>query len=377
MSVDSPKDKKSVSINPKRMIAARMDSGLSHKQLAKLAKVSDDLISRMEKGESVWIANAKRVADALNVTVDYLKTLGPPKTTNDKHSSDVMVEAKGNRISVHLTLDHKTTKAQLERKCKKAAHALYAAALLTDGFDDDDLDPRISSISFTMRLTPRDAKKFMNAFFDGKLEQFNIVSIALSDFSDAFNASVTPEQESETQRLQTSFIAEALDLHKKWLNGSKKGKTFYYPDADLIRANLTGADLTRAVLIDTDLTYADLTGAKLTDAVLTRAVLTDANLTDADLKDAVLIRVNLHRAVLTRVNLHRADLTRAGLRGAVLRGAVLTEANLTNADFTRADLTNADLTGAILDDAIFADANLTNVIWGDDNRHFAQTLIHT
>jgi hypothetical protein len=79
----------------------------------------------------------------------------------------------------------------------------------------------------------------------------------------------------------------------------------YLPDADLHRADLTGADLSYTVL---------------------NKVITGADLTFADLAGA-----NLTRADLTGADLTGADLTRADLTGAKLKRAILTEADLTDA----------------------------------------------
>ena len=103
-------------------------------------------------------------------------------------------------------------------------------------------------------------------------------------------------------------ITEALQRHKKWLDGAEGGE----------RANLIGSDLTGA-----DLIGADLTGAKLTLANLTMANMTGANLTGAYLNWA---------------NLNMANLTMANMTGANLVGAYLNGADLTRASLTRANL---------------------------------------
>ena len=84
----------------------------------------------------------------------------------------------------------------------------------------------------------------------------------------------------------------------------------------------------RADLSDADLSRADLSGADLSDADLSRADLSRADLSDADLS----------RADLSRADLSRADLSRADLSGADLSRADLSGADLSDADLSRADL---------------------------------------
>ena len=73
-------------------------------------------------------------------------------------------------------------------------------------------------------------------------------------------------------------ITEALQRHKKWLDGAEGGE----------RANLTGANLTGANLARANLTEAYLNGSNLTEAYLNVA-----NLNGADLTRACLTRANL------------------------------------------------------------------------------------
>ena len=95
-------------------------------------------------------------------------------------------------------------------------------------------------------------------------------------------------------------------------------------DADLRRANLSGADLRGA-----DLKWADLTGANLSGADLR-----GADLKWADLKEAYLSGVDLKGA-----NLREADLEEAYLKGANLKGADLSSVRglLPQTDFIKAN----------------------------------------
>ena len=101
-------------------------------------------------------------------------------------------------------------------------------------------------------------------------------------------------------------LAEALELHRKWLREEEGGRCADLTDADLRGAALRRADLRGAALRRADLRRADMRGADLRDADLRGADLTDADLRDADLRGA--------------------DLRRADLRDADLRGADLTDA---------------------------------------------------
>ena len=99
-------------------------------------------------------------------------------------------------------------------------------------------------------------------------------------------------------------LKEILRLHGLYLVGDPTGK-----QADLTWANLREADLTRADLTGADLAWADLTRADLTEANLTKADLRWANLTGADLRGADLTEADLHWANLTGADLRGADLT--------------------------------------------------------------------
>lgn len=98
-------------------------------------------------------------------------------------------------------------------------------------------------------------------------------------------------------------------------------------EANLRRADLTGADLRLADLYGADLTGADLrfaylTGADLREANLRGAYLSKANLSGADLYGADLSRADLRWANLTEANLSRANLGGADLRKAIIAPGV-------------------------------------------------------
>ena len=162
--------------------------------------------------------------------------------------------------------------------------------------------------------------------------------------------------------LSGSVINDETRMSPKWhlvwdvLNRPRPNREFI--DADLSRADLSGARLPRANLSDTDLAGAqlndaDLSGANLIRAALSRANLNGANLSGADLSEAGLREADLSGANLIGANLSeadlrmaklivtrlgRADLTKANLNGAILRRANLTESNLSQTNLTEADL---------------------------------------
>jgi len=123
-------------------------------------------------------------------------------------------------------------------------------------------------------------------------------------------------------------LSDALDAHRRWVEGEPDGR----------RAKLTDTKLTDATLVDANLTNANLTNANLADANLARANLADANLA----------RATLARANLAYANLAHADLADADLTGANLTGANLARSNLADADLTGARLVDANLVGAVL-----------------------------
>ena len=96
-----------------------------------------------------------------------------------------------------------------------------------------------------------------------------------------------------------------------------------FPNAELRRANLSGANLSDADLSCANLSDADLSGANLSGANLSGANLSGANLRCADLSGA---------------NLRCADLSDADLSGANLRCADLSDADLRFANLPKADI---------------------------------------
>jgi hypothetical protein len=116
-------------------------------------------------------------------------------------------------------------------------------------------------------------------------------------------------------------------------------------EAILDGVNLTGANLSGAFLNRAVLSY-----AKLPEANLRRANLSGADLTGANLRGAFLRRAFLVNAILGGANLSEADLSEASLNAANLIGTDLRKATLGGADLTRAnlietDFSSADLTG--------------------------------
>ena len=101
--------------------------------------------------------------------------------------------------------------------------------------------------------------------------------------------------------MKPNRLKDILEKHKLWLENKPGGI-----QANLYKADLSGADLSRA-----NLSEADLYGANLSRANLSEADLYGANLSGADLSGA-----NLSGADLFGANLSEADLS--GTRTAVI-----------------------------------------------------------
>jgi uncharacterized protein YjbI with pentapeptide repeats len=140
--------------------------------------------------------------------------------------------------------------------------------------------------------------------------------------------------------------------------------------ADLGRAQLSGADLHWAVINRADLGAASLVGANLSEADLFGAELNAADLTNANLYAAWLFRADLGQANLSGAHLMRASLSEADISGANLSGAALSGANL-----TWADLEGANFSGATTDATTFANTDLSNVRGLDTVRHLGPSSI--
>jgi uncharacterized protein YjbI with pentapeptide repeats len=119
-------------------------------------------------------------------------------------------------------------------------------------------------------------------------------------------------------------------------------------DANLLKANLSGADLREVDLRGAYLYKAKLGGANLFRANLSGAIVGDANLEGANLEGANLSDAFLSRADLSDANLKNVDLSRAELYRANLSGANLSDAHLLKANLSEANLSNTNLTDANL-----------------------------
>ena len=98
------------------------------------------------------------------------------------------------------------------------------------------------------------------------------------------------------------------EIKNRW-----NGSVIYLDDTETLRELVE-----KAIASDADLRRADLSGADLSDANLRRANLSGANLSDADLRRADLSDADLRRADLSDADLRRADLSDADLSGADL-----------------------------------------------------------
>lgn len=112
-------------------------------------------------------------------------------------------------------------------------------------------------------------------------------------------------------------------------------------EANLSRANLSGADLHRSSLSHASLQEAVLRGANLQEARLAGVDLMGADLSMANLFRADLSSANMFRARLANANLQETFLFQVDLRGADLRDANLRSARLSN---TRLESANISLT---------------------------------
>jgi uncharacterized protein YjbI with pentapeptide repeats/transcriptional regulator with XRE-family HTH domain len=424
----TPADKRLIQVNAELMISQRKLKGFNQTTLGEMAQVAKNTIGKMEKGEPVSVSIVQLVAPVLDLTYEQLVTLDDAKTKEKSGQQIAMSRDTDGRLNVHLVVDRQdVTPSQRPSFCQKLATAISAFLALSDGFDEESLDPRSGSVIFTMKLTTRDAKSLMIAFIEGRLGQFGVISVDLSV------AQIRPLRKSKAPTLRQ--ITAALKDHESWLSG-KGGERFdgsntYLAEANLHEANLTAALFYCAQLSQADLggckldlaemNYAELEGASLRDAQMTKCLLDHAridsadlhgaNLTDAKATESIFRHSSLKEANLTRIKLDIADLYsasgqyanfqeawlqgadlrfsnftganfteahmayamlyQANLSKAKLKSAVLKHADLRNADLSDADLTSADLTDALLEGVNLSGANTTNVIWGNNNQHFA------
>ena len=136
-----------------------------------------------------------------------------------------------------------------------------------------------------------------------------------------------------------------------------------HPDSTF--RDLPGADLAHLTLTGRSFAGTNFRGANLTGADLDRADFLDANLGRANLTGASLVGATLTGAHAERADFSGADLTGANLRRTILRHADLTNAICDAADFQGADVHGADFRGASGVDATTPGLiNANDAIWG-------------
>ncbi|NIM98423.1 MAG: DUF2169 domain-containing protein [candidate division Zixibacteria bacterium] len=142
----------------------------------------------------------------------------------------------------------------------------------------------------------------------------------------------------------TNFIKPKLDGVN--FSGAKaEGVNFI--EASCEKAVFKKADLTNARFPkNANLKRADFTGAVLDNANLMEADLTQASFGKASLNNANLMKANFNKADLTGITARKASLMKADLSDARVIGANLMEANLKSSKLVRTDLRMANLYGA-------------------------------
>lgn len=175
-----------------------------------------------------------------------------------------------------------------------------------------------------------------------------------------------------------------LDLSRTHFNfailGGSQFSSANLHEAEFQGADLTDSTLFRADITNGILTHADLSGADLRFADLTEAQMRAVQMLGSDFSDSILIEANLTRANLTGAAGLRTNLTRSVLRNAVLETVDLTlarleGADLTNAVFRNANLDGVDLRGAILTNADFTGASMEGALISDDTQFSDNTLL--
>jgi uncharacterized protein YjbI with pentapeptide repeats len=111
------------------------------------------------------------------------------------------------------------------------------------------------------------------------------------------------------KRIPVADLEAALSLHKRWLEGDRKGKRLDLSHENIMGAKLNSANLSGAKLLGADLSFADLSNANLSNANFLHADLSGANLTGTKLGNANLLRADLSDATLSGVDLVSTNLT--------------------------------------------------------------------
>jgi len=192
----------------------------------------------------------------------------------------------------------------------------------------------------------------------------------------------------DNTNLSNTSLTEAIFLETDFSGANFSGADLtgtHFIKPKLDRVNFSGAkaesvnfieaSCEEAVFKDADLTNVRFPkNANLKRADFTGAVLDNANLMDADLTKATFVKASLNNANLMKANLNHADLTgitakkasfmKADLSDAKMVGTNLMEANfksskLVRTDFRMANLYGAEVMRAVVGETDFRDANLT------------------
>ena len=149
-------------------------AGWSPANLCMKAGIDNKTLERVLNGGARMSTIAK-IAHAFRVPPDSLLEGAPSIQTQEPEGLSI----KLGRFLVKITADKHAKKEKLRHESAKLADVIYTYCNLLDGWDQADLDPTIGSISFTLKLTGRDAKRLVDFFIGGGLARFNVISVAI------------------------------------------------------------------------------------------------------------------------------------------------------------------------------------------------------
>ena len=165
------------------LIRSRMEEfKLKAKALAALANLSPRRIYQLMAGQPATASTIKAVTKPLRLTYDQITGAAPPPPASTAPSgmSFTIKKLPGDRMYIGLEIDTPADKSALHKQGATIVATIAGFVGFKDGYDPNDIDPRIGSLKITVPLTNRDCKRLVNAFLDGRLAQFKVTAVSVS-----------------------------------------------------------------------------------------------------------------------------------------------------------------------------------------------------
>jgi transcriptional regulator with XRE-family HTH domain len=169
------KDERGIRVDAEKLDRLRKQAGMKQVELAEAASVDPKTIQRAESGEPISLSNLRRISDALGLQhLAQLLPDGPVIEPVAATKKKALVKFAGTtEVPVELIEVFRR-----ERFAFRFFLGLQIQGLISDGVFDVNLSP--GSVIVSGVLTRRDARRVVNAFIAGELDDMKLTSVSLS-----------------------------------------------------------------------------------------------------------------------------------------------------------------------------------------------------